>query len=29
MAADKVCATPCPNCDRKGLPILFTLRGRL
>ncbi|AMP39720.1 T6SS effector BTH_I2691 family protein [Ralstonia solanacearum] len=24
MAADKVCATPCPNCDRKGLPILFT-----
>ena len=24
MAADKVCATPCYNCDRKGLPILFT-----
>lgn len=22
--ADKVCATPCSNCDRKGLPILFT-----
>ncbi|MBP3072024.1 hypothetical protein FGW39_19620, partial [Acinetobacter baumannii] len=24
MAAEKVCATPCSNCDRKGLPILFT-----
>ncbi|ANJ75402.1 hypothetical protein K6V72_16025 [Ralstonia insidiosa] len=24
MTAEKVCATPCSDCDRKGLPILFT-----